>query len=141
MKAAMTAISLISLLLPMLLAAVMLASCSTVETNAARGGFAEKQATGKVHADCASCHNMHAGDPGDLKNGLQPDELCTGCHTDRASKGEHKVGVRLEKTITRLPLVEGKTSCISCHAMHGNTGLPHLLRLSPPELCLTCHDK
>lgn len=94
------------------------------------------------HAACSSCH-VFSSETGRaaLQNGSTPDEICYGCHSDRAKAGEHRVGVPVRESQAELPLIDGKLACITCHEPHGLSGLPSLLRTAPEDLCRRCHEK
>ncbi|MCK4911826.1 MAG: cytochrome c3 family protein [Thermodesulfovibrionales bacterium] len=96
----------------------------------------------QAHTICSACHafSQETGRAG-LQNNVTPDELCTGCHSDRAKAGEHRVGMPLSGVSSTLPLVDGLVACITCHEPHGLSGFPSLLRTEPATLCNRCHGK
>lgn len=117
------------------LAALVLSACLG---SASRGVQDQK----KTHGECSACH-MFSEETGrtELQGNATPDQLCTGCHSDRVKAGEHRVGVPVSAGTTSLPLVEGKVACITCHEPHGLSGKASLLRTEPGDLCNRCHLK
>jgi len=94
------------------------------------------------HATCSSCH-VFSSETGRaaLQNGSTPDEICYGCHSDRAKAGEHKVGGPVRESQADLPLIDGRVACITCHEPHGLSDNIALLRTAPEDLCNRCHLK
>lgn len=91
--------------------------------------------------DCLNCHDSAPGGvrPA-LKSGIN--SLCSGCHPERISSGEHRVDVKPRGDAKGLPLsAQGKVTCATCHEPHGLTGHVKLLRMNPAQLCMACHDK
>jgi predicted CXXCH cytochrome family protein len=95
-----------------------------------------------IKKDCSICHVVHNGIAGVLLIRPLP-ELCTECHPDRTSKGEHATGIKPSETMTKdLPLdKQGKITCTTCHAPHGEGGFTKMLRRKANELCISCHKK
>ncbi len=89
--------------------------------------------------DCATCH-VTEGTKVTAALKKEPSDLCLGCHPDRTAPQEHRVGIAPSLAVTKLPLADGKMTCVSCHDPHKNT-YGALLRLPGTELCLTCHPK
>ena len=75
--------------------------------------------------DCASCHNPHGTIADSLINAKTINDKCYECHADKRGPflWEHP------------PVIE---SCLNCHEPHGTTR-DHMLILSPPRLCQSCH--
>ncbi len=96
--------------------------------------------TGKlpeIKKDCTICHE------GDAKKGpavlIRPlSELCLLCHQDRKAAGEHRVDIVPAMKVKKLPLSEGKLTCITCHDPHANR-YGKMLRVRPKDLCGRCH--
>ncbi len=67
-----------------------------------------------------------------------PSGLCLECHPDRVAPQEHRVGIAPSLEPKKLPLADGKMTCVTCHDPHKN---PYgtLLRMPETELCLACH--
>ena len=94
----------------------------------------------EIKKDCSICHVVHRGVAGVLLIRPLP-ELCTECHPDRTGKGEHSIGIKPKDTID-LPLdKQGKITCTTCHAPHGEGGFPKMLRKKADEICISCHKK
>ncbi|MDA8432599.1 MAG: hypothetical protein M0Z60_06515 [Nitrospiraceae bacterium] len=108
---------------------------------------------------CSSCHDCTRGMAcvlGTVHMGDSPDILrlsltaCLGCHDGTIGRAEvdtHMVNVlyipsRQLKSVTdsRIVLVDGKVTCISCHNPYG-TGTRLVKSNSGSRLCLTCHRK
>lgn len=94
-----------------------------------------------IKKDCSICHIVNKGVPGVLLRPLP--ELCTECHPDRTGGGEHAIGIKPSETMTKdLPLdKQGKITCTTCHAPHGEGGFPNMLRKKTDEICISCHKK
>ncbi|MCL5022589.1 MAG: cytochrome c3 family protein [Nitrospirae bacterium] len=88
--------------------------------------------------ECGYCHVSSAGGTDvRLKNPLA--ELCVGCHPERKSGSEHRVGLSPSVKVD-LPLTkDGKMTCVTCHDPHSKGEYPKLLRVAPSALCLKCH--
>jgi predicted CXXCH cytochrome family protein len=109
---------------------------------------------------CAFCHSKQPkkGEKAEFNKGLI--ELCDFCHA--ATKGAHYLLVnpfadptlKGEIAKTKLPLMNGQYTCVSCHDPHGGTKEPKYLRdefvtlalksarIRPhfqQSFCLTCH--
>lgn len=87
---------------------------------------------------CVDCHNNKDRT---LKEPLKA--LCDKCHTGMHKNDSHPVNVKVnEKELAdkKLPLKDGKITCITCHDPHGKTGLKGILRKPFDDLCLSCHD-
>lgn len=103
---------------------------------------------------CASCHilsehtavqavkqskNNSLAPAADYKAGgptvagllLPADKLCIKCHLDKTARRAIRDRLWLHN-----PVAQGK--CLACHAEHQSPHQAHL-RLSPAELCLSCH--
>lgn len=89
-----------------------------------------------VEKTCDYCHEGHSGTGALLKKDIN--ELCLGCHQDRAGRGEHKVGISPSGPVSGLPLNDGKISCATCHNPHSKTKF--MLRKPVNEICLSCHN-
>ncbi len=91
----------------------------------------------EIKKDCTICHvTENAGNGALLKK--KPSELCLDCHPDRVPPGEHKVDIPPSMPVKKLPLTDGKITCITCHDPHKNL-YGALLRLPQTELCMVCH--
>lgn len=86
---------------------------------------------------CDFCHVGHAAGGSLIKNDIN--ELCSGCHKERASGSEHKVGMSPPMAVKDIPLYAGKMTCASCHDPHAKSA--PMLRKPFTELCASCHDK
>ncbi len=75
--------------------------------------------------DCASCHNPHGTIADSLISATTINDNCYECHADKRGPflWEHP------------PVTE---NCLNCHDPHGTTR-DHMLKLSPPRLCQSCH--
>ncbi len=93
----------------------------------------------EIKKDCSSCHVMSADKAaGRLQKPVA--ELCQGCHPERLGAREHAVDIAPSMTVTKLPLQNGKLTCVTCHDPHSNR-YGSLLRVKHRELCLVCHKK
>ncbi len=93
----------------------------------------------EIKKDCSSCHVISAGKTsGQLQKPVS--RLCQGCHPERSGGREHVVDTVPSMTVTRLPLQNGKITCVTCHDPHSNR-YGSLLRMEAKELCRACHDK
>lgn len=92
-----------------------------------------------------ACLYCHEAQPKGVRPALiNPDinTLCSACHADRISSGEHRVDVKPTVDTKGLPLsANGKMTCSTCHEPHGLVGHAKLLRMNSAQLCLTCHNK
>jgi predicted CXXCH cytochrome family protein len=90
--------------------------------------------------DCAMCHLSHVvkQEAALLKMPLQ--ELCIECHPDRKAPAEHKVDISPKMAPEKLPLSQGKMTCITCHDPHKNP-YGSLLRMPRKDLCSRCHPQ
>lgn len=95
--------------------------------------MAEGGHTGKV--GCTDCHVAHGSRAKLLAEGTTA-RTCTGCHTEKASVSgtDHDASL--------VSVAGSNATCVSCHAVHGETGRPR-----PPAgvnpasaMCLSCHD-
>jgi DmsE family decaheme c-type cytochrome len=88
---------------------------------------------------CESCHGpgkAHIDGGGDVTKIFrftqatpkQVDEKCLGCH-----EGKHA-------NFDRSAHGEAKVSCADCHSVHKSEAPLHLLKVSQPTLCYTCHS-
>jgi predicted CXXCH cytochrome family protein len=95
-----------------------------------------------IKKDCSICHVVKKGLAGVLLIRPLP-ELCTECHPDRTGREEHSIGIKPAGTMTNnLPLdKQGKITCTTCHAPHGEGGFPKMLRKKADEICISCHKK
>ncbi len=75
---------------------------------------------------CASCHDVHAANPGALKTDERKNDLCVTCHT--AQEGPF--------VFEHAPVQE---DCMICHQPHGSVA-NNLLVANDPYLCLQCHE-
>lgn len=93
----------------------------------------------EIKKDCSLCHIMGAGKAAGrlLKPAAQ---LCQDCHPERSGGREHAVDIAPSMAVTRLPLQNGKLTCVTCHDPHRNR-YGSLLRVRPRELCRVCHNK
>ena len=92
-----------------------------------------------IKKDCSICHVVNNSVTGVLIRPLP--ELCTECHPDRSGKGEHALGIKPSEAID-LPFdKQGKITCTTCHAPHGEGGFPKMLRKEGDEICVSCHKK
>jgi len=75
---------------------------------------------------CASCHDPHASNEGQLKTQMRLNDLCYTCH-------QNKEGPFV---FEHAPVVE---DCSLCHTAHG--AIPNnLLTANEPTVCLQCHE-
>jgi predicted CXXCH cytochrome family protein len=85
-----------------------------------------------VEADCLTCHDAHASNY-PMQTRQPPLQLCTAtCHEKvkaaaTASKYKHSV-------------ILADQACLNCHTAHGGE-LAKLMRTTPVNLCMKCHDK
>jgi hypothetical protein len=121
------------------------------------------------HSDDESrCIFCHEDNPADIEeksiDAIRPDIIrrCNFCHMKL--EGAHFLTVNpfadkaLQEDIPylKLPLINGKITCVTCHSQHDETELPHKLReefvrfaersvrIDPHwkgTFCLTCHDE
>ena len=94
----------------------------------------------KGHELCTVCHE--SAEPYAGKNDLvRPvTTLCTECHKSGERRLDHAIGISVESGSTgKLPLIEGKIECVTCHDSHVTS--KGLLRLEPKELCISCHNR
>lgn len=89
----------------------------------------------EIKKDCATCHRDITRGPA-LHKPLS--SLCLDCHPDRDASSEHRVDIVPSMPVLRLPLVEGKITCITCHDPHANP-YGKLLRAPAKALCSRCH--
>lgn len=90
-----------------------------------------------VKKDCTLCHNDPAPkDRASLKKKLSA--LCLDCHRSRVAPTEHKVDIVPSMQVKKLPLDNGKMTCVTCHDPHRNR-YGALLRMRETDLCLACH--
>jgi predicted CXXCH cytochrome family protein len=100
------------------------------------GHYTKEQVHGSQQ-ECNICHVSHKGGGlGLVKKTVT--ELCLECHPDRMGSTEHVVGVIPSININRLPLIDGKMNCVTCHNPHKNT-FENMLRIPPEKICLSCH--
>ncbi len=90
-----------------------------------------------VKQDCSLCHVVRDAKP-ESRPGKAVTELCAGCHPDRSSPQEHRVDIVPSMTVTGLPLMDGKMTCVTCHDPHNNP-YGSLLRKKSKDLCFVCH--
>jgi predicted CXXCH cytochrome family protein len=114
---------------------VLWCSMVTVSCNAGRRPAAFPLPDSKKN--CATCHVIEGSRTTALL-AKKLSDLCLDCHSDRVAPQEHRVGITPSMEVKRLPLADGKLTCVTCHDPHKN---PHgaLLRLPETELCLSCH--
>lgn len=80
---------------------------------------------------CSDCHNpMAEFSPGGLLRVDGISETCAGCHRPELNDFRKR---------SHMPLLEGKISCIDCHASHGSATSPLLKAESVNSVCYTCH--
>lgn len=69
---------------------------------------------------------------------------CHGCHRALKEVYSHPINVRPKPGMIIPPeyplLLDGRLSCMSCHAVHGSNYEFRLLKPSKKELCLGCHQ-
>jgi predicted CXXCH cytochrome family protein len=65
-------------------------------------------------------------------------ELCLDCHAARKAPAEHRVDVVPAMAVQKLPLSNGKMTCITCHDPHANK-YGKMLRVRAKDLCFVCH--
>jgi predicted CXXCH cytochrome family protein len=116
----------------------VLAALAVMFWNAVASAASPGEALPPSKRDCLNCHTLSAD--GSLVRLRAPViELCLGCHPDRATSADHRVGIEPAMPVRSLPLEEGRMTCATCHEPHGLTGRPLLLRADPADLCLFCH--
>jgi predicted CXXCH cytochrome family protein len=82
--------------------------------------------------DCVTCHEPHAANYPMLTR-RPPVQMCTdACHAT----------VKKEFADAKFPhgAIFGEQGCLSCHTPHGGN-LARLMRATPIDVCMTCHDK
>lgn len=85
-----------------------------------------------IHKDCVNCHlSEGTGKIADIN------ATCLKCHP--GSKNDHPLGVISRITPEKLPLDNGKITCVTCHEPHGKDTIGTLLRMDFNSLCLSCH--
>jgi predicted CXXCH cytochrome family protein len=89
--------------------------------------------------ECATCHVTEGTKvTAALKKELSG--LCLDCHPDRTAPREHRIDIEPSQEVKKLPLTNGKMTCVTCHDPHKNL-YGALRRLPGTELCLACHPK
>ena len=100
------------------------------------GDYTKEQVHG-VEQECDICHVSHKmKDTALLKKPIS--ELCLECHPDSKAPSEHVVDVVPSMKVERLPLTDGKMTCITCHDSHKNT-YENMIRIDSKNLCQSCH--
>jgi DmsE family decaheme c-type cytochrome len=80
---------------------------------------------------CSDCHNpMAQQSVWGLEARVDASSTCFSCHP----KQRTDFGKR-----SHMPLLEGKISCVDCHAPHGSTTDPLIQADSVNQLCYQCH--
>ena len=93
-----------------------------------------------AHDNCRDCHVNTAPIVGNAALVTVLPDLCIDCHPDRVGEKEHIIDIFPKPGMTRaLPLVNGRISCTTCHAIH--SGSLSSLRMQVPNLCQNCHHK
>ena len=92
----------------------------------------------EIKKDCTLCHTTNDMRKGAAQLKKPAAALCLDCHPGRKSPGEHKIDIVPSMPVKRLPLAEGKLTCITCHDPHQNT-FGSMLRMPKAELCMECH--
>lgn len=77
---------------------------------------------------CTDCHAQHDVGTGKYEFVIDVDRLCTTCHFNRLDPSVY--------TYQHNPYQKGR--CTDCHDPHASD-YPNLLRMSPQELCVSCH--
>jgi DmsE family decaheme c-type cytochrome len=78
---------------------------------------------------CSQCHTMHTPrDP--ALDRMKVADMCMNCHTEK---------IAYIKRPSRHPTLEGKVTCIDCHAPHGSAGPKLMVKDSVVATCYTCH--
>ncbi len=100
-------------------------------------GFIKEQNLPEIKKDCSSCH------PAEVKKGPvllnKPlSDLCLDCHATRKGAAEHRVDVVPAMAVQKLPLSNGKMTCVTCHDPHKNK-YGKMLRVKAKDLCSACH--
>jgi DmsE family decaheme c-type cytochrome len=80
---------------------------------------------------CNDCHQSHAKSDPVLSKRLQV-PVCLSCH--------HELKAELHLP-SRHPIVEGKTTCTSCHTAHGSVADSMLQGSSVTDSCIGCHEE
>jgi DmsE family decaheme c-type cytochrome len=78
---------------------------------------------------CSQCHKLHTPKDKALDRKTVAD-MCMNCHTEKLA---------YIKRPSRHPTLEGKVTCIDCHAPHGSAGPKLMLKDSVVQTCYTCH--
>ncbi len=92
----------------------------------------------EIKKNCGLCHGSHNVKKGAIQLKKPIPELCIDCHKERIAPNEHKVGIVPPINPQKLPLHDGKITCMTCHDPHQNVH-GGLLRLPERELCSSCH--
>ena len=90
---------------------------------------------GSIHADsklgCADCHNpMEKNSVSGLLTKSTVNDTCATCHQQQRAEFNKR---------SRMPLPEGKMSCVDCHNPHGSATKPLLKAESTNVVCYACH--
>ncbi|MDR1989833.1 MAG: DmsE family decaheme c-type cytochrome [Acidobacteriaceae bacterium] len=93
---------------------------------------------GSVHESrnlaCTTCHSVHASKSSEHQLVKSSEtEVCATCHRAQVSK--------VERSMSHMPVREGKMSCSSCHNPHGSVTNVKALKTgtSVNESCTSCH--
>jgi predicted CXXCH cytochrome family protein len=92
----------------------------------------------EVKKDCGLCHREHGAQKGMVLLNKPVQELCIECHPDRTTPNEHMVDIVPSMRVKKLPLLNGKMTCITCHDPHKNP-YGKMLRAPQRDLCFICH--
>lgn len=80
---------------------------------------------------CSDCHNpMAQTSARGLLRESRVSDTCFGCHPQQRAEFRKR---------SHMPLLEGKMSCVDCHAPHGSATDPLLRGDSVNQVCYTCH--
>jgi DmsE family decaheme c-type cytochrome len=80
---------------------------------------------------CSDCHNpMAAQSAQSLLRLTNANQTCMSCHQAQRAEFRRR---------SHMPLLEGKLSCVDCHAPHGSATDPLLAADHVNELCTRCH--
>jgi DmsE family decaheme c-type cytochrome len=94
--------------------------------------------TGSAHEGrdvaCTDCHQVMraASERGQLARATVS-ATCASCHVEQVR--------RLDTSLARMPVAEGKMDCASCHNPHGAPGEKLLVANSVNETCYACHTE
>jgi predicted CXXCH cytochrome family protein len=84
--------------------------------------------------DCATCHEVHAGENPRLLITADVMEMCLTCHSDAPETHYHPMG---EGVID--PRTQEALNCVGCHSPHSSDYQALLVADKDRKLCTNCH--